>query len=71
MKPSQIKTECELIYTQIEKLQTRLFRLRSICKHLNTVINERLDVKICSDCGDTTYISPNWENLADINRKEI
>ncbi len=71
MKPSQIKTECELIYTQIKNLQTRLFRLRSICKHVNTVIKERLDVEICLDCGNTKYISPNWEKLADINRKEI
>ena len=35
MKPSQIKTECELIYTQMKNLEDRLTRLRSICKHVN------------------------------------
>ena len=76
MKPSQIKTECELIYTQIKSLQERLIRLRSICKHIHLlkgidpyIIDEQYREKTCTDCGK--ILPPKWLNLADINRKEI
>ena len=81
MKPSQIKTECELIYTQIKSLENRLKRLRSICKHPDTFegnysyrVGSMCPATICIDCGEVVsneLVSPEWEKLADINRKEI
>ena len=76
MKPAQIKTECELIYTQIQSLEDRLTRLRSICKHVNTHngnysyrVGSIVPAKICSDCGEV--LTTEWEKLGDIDRKEI
>lgn len=75
MKPSQIKTECELIYTQIKNLEERLTRLRSICKHVNTYKDNFLCTDYgmksicCSDCGKV--ITPGWEKLGEINGKKI
>ncbi len=57
MKPSQIKTECELIYTQIKSLEERRTRLRSICKHPDTYgdtflcTDYGMKSTFCSDCG--------------------
>ena len=76
MKPSQIKTECELIYTQIKNLEDRLDRLKSICKHKTTFDGNYSDrvastyqAIICSDCGKV--VSPIWEKLDEINSEEI
>ena len=76
MKPSQIKTECELIYTQIKGLEDRLTRLRSICKHETTFegnysyrVGAISPATICSDCGEV--VEPKWEKLGEIDRKEI
>ena len=76
MKQSEIKTECELIYTQIENLNDRLTRLRSICKHENTydgIYSWRVGVmqqtRLCCDCN--SVISPDWQKLGEINREEI
>ena len=76
MKPSQIKTECELIYTQIKGLEDRLTRLRSICTHPNTYegnysyrVGRILPATICSDCDEV--LSTDWEKLGEIDRKEI
>ena len=77
MKSSQIKTDCELIYTQIKGLEDRLTRLRLICTHSNTFkVDDYTDESgfiiqaiMCEDCNKV--ISPEWENLAEIDRKEI
>ena len=76
MKPSQIKTECELIHTQIERLNNRLTRLQSICKHETTFEGSYpyqsasvSPTTTCSDCGKV--LAPKWEKLYEINTKDI
>ena len=77
MKPSQIKTECELIYTQKKSLDDRLTRLRSICKHSNTIGKWKFlfgiwsRAETCSVCGNVKVLPPEWEILSDINGKDI
>lgn len=77
MKPSQIKTECELIYTQIKNLEKRRTRLQSICKHVNTFkvddytdeVEIIIQTRMCEDCNKV--LSPRWEKLGEINGKKI
>lgn len=59
MKQSEIKTECEFAYSQIEMLNERLTRLRSICNHPNTFegtyswrVGVMEPVWLCSDCNE-------------------
>ncbi len=71
MKQSEIKTECELINTQIESLNNRLNRLQSICKHPNTYEKgySIVPAKICSDCNKVIYTY--WDKLAEITSTDI
>lgn len=59
MEQSEIKTECEMIYDQMESAKKRLEELRKICKHTTT--HEGMfswrpgsisPAEICSDCGE-------------------
>ena len=55
-----IKSECEMLYSQIKQAETRLKELRTICLHQTTFegnyslyrTNSYQPAEICSDCGE-------------------
>ena len=58
MEATEIKLECEKMYSQIKEAQEKLIELRAICKHENVHdglyswrLGTIIPTKICSDCG--------------------
>jgi len=58
MTSQKIKTECELMYSQLRQAENRLKEIRAICKHENTFegnwswrVGSSTPAIICGDCG--------------------
>lgn len=58
MTNQEIKTECELMYSQLREAEDRLKKIRAICKHENTFegnwswrVGSSTPAVICSVCG--------------------
>ena len=64
----KIKTECELMYKQIEDAQNRLKEIRALCKHENTFkgdwswrVGSSMPATICDDCGSLVKFEQEWK----------
>ena len=73
MKQSEIKTECELISSQLKILHDRIKRLQSICKHkdqelVNCFIAGH-PIPTCMVCNKQLF--PDWQKLGEIKREDV
>ncbi len=73
MKQSDIKTECQLIFEQLEKLHDSLKQLQLICKHkdhelvLCYIAGHPIDT--CMICHKQLF--PEWQKLGEIKREDV
>lgn len=73
MKQSDIKNKCEQAYQNIKLQEDKIARLKSICKHPNTIVKNieyyGEQAIICTDCKE--IIGNFWEKLGEVKREDI